>query len=171
MSQQNTWIFLNQICRWIWIPCPLLWREPLLLNLPLQYSPYSMVYDPIAFMACKLIIVAWLIAYGATMKSRAPMEQLPHGEAAWHALVSRLLTKNLYQVTPSYRFCYKIFFLEIFGCSNEKSTTGWWNSVPSSKPEEVVLEEARITRSQFMPKVGAYGEHGREGKRRATRKN
>ena len=35
------------------------------------------------------------------------MEQLPHGDAARHALVSRLLTKYLYQVTPLYHFCYK----------------------------------------------------------------
>ena len=35
------------------------------------------------------------------------MEQLPHGDAARHALVSRLLTKYLYQVTSPYHFCYK----------------------------------------------------------------
>ena len=71
-----------------------------------------------------MVVVAWLIAYGATTTPRAPVEQLPHGDAAWHALVSRLLTKYLYQVTPPYRFCYKIFFLEIFECLNKKSTTG-----------------------------------------------
>ena len=81
-----------------------------------------MVYDPTAFMACKLVVVAWLIAYGVTMKPRAPVEQLPHGDTAWHALVSRLLTKYLYQVTLPYRFCYKIFSLEIFRCSSGKST-------------------------------------------------
>ena len=59
------------------------------------------------------------------------MEQLPYGDAARHVLVSRLLTKYLFQVTPSYRFCYKIFFLKIFGCSNGKSTTGWCRSVLS----------------------------------------
>ena len=32
------------------------------------------------------------------------MEQLPHGDAAQHTLVSRLLTKYLYQVTPPYAF-------------------------------------------------------------------
>ena len=52
------------------------------------------------------------------------MEQLPHGDAARHALVSRLLTKYLYQVTPPYRFVLKIFSLERFRCSNWKSTTG-----------------------------------------------
>ena len=98
---------------------------------PLQYSSYSVVYDPTAFMACKLVIVAWLKAYGATMKSRAPCGIATTCDAARHTLVSRLLTKHLYQVTPPYRFWYKIFFLEIFGCSNRKSTTGWWNSVSS----------------------------------------
>ena len=41
-----------------------------------------MVYDPTAFIVCKLVVVAWLIAYGATTKPRAPVEQLPHGDAA-----------------------------------------------------------------------------------------
>ena len=99
-------------------------RNPYCLNLSLQYSSDSVVYDPTAFIACKLVIVAWLIAYGATMKPRAPVVQLPHGDAARHALVSRFLTKYLCEVTPPYRVCYKIFFLEIFGCSNGKSTTG-----------------------------------------------
>ena len=81
----------------------------MLLNLPLQYSPYSMVYDPTAFMACKLVIVAWLIAYGAATKPRAPCGTAATCDAAWHALVSRLLTKYLYQVTPPYRSCNKIF--------------------------------------------------------------
>ena len=63
----------KRIHHWIWIPCPLLWREPLLFKFfPLQYSPYSVVYDPTAFMACKLVIVAWLKAYGAATKLRAP---------------------------------------------------------------------------------------------------
>ena len=82
-----------------------------------------MVYDPIAFTAVKLIVVAWSIAYGAAMKSRALVEQLPHGDAARHALLSRLLTKYIYQVTLPYRFFYKIFSLKIFRCSNGKSTT------------------------------------------------
>ena len=79
------------------------------MNLPLHYSPYSVVYDPIAFMACKLVVVAWLIAYGAATKPRAPVEQLPHGDVARHALVSRLLTKYLCQVTLPYHFRYKVF--------------------------------------------------------------
>ena len=39
------------------------------------------------------------------------MEQLPHGDAAWHALVSRLLTKYRYHVTPPYHFVLKKFLL------------------------------------------------------------
>ena len=73
----------------------------------MPYSSDSVVHDPTAFIACKLVVVAWLIAYGAATKPRAPMEQLPHGDAARHALVSRLLTKYLYQVTPPHRFVSK----------------------------------------------------------------
>ena len=96
---------------------------------PLQYSPYSVVYDPTAFMACKLVIVAWLKAYGAAMKPRAPCGTAATCDAARHALVSRLLTKYLYQVTSPYRFYYKIFSLKTFKCSNGKSTMDWENSV------------------------------------------
>ena len=120
-------------------------RNPCCLNLPLQYSSYSVVCDHTAFMAYKLVIVIWLIAYGAMMKPRAPMEQLPHGDAARHVLVSRLLTKYLYQVTSPYRFCYKIFSLEIFRCSNGKSTMDLCHSVLSSKQADVVLEEESMT--------------------------
>ena len=98
---------------------------------PLQYSSYSVVYDPTTFMACKLVIVACLIAYGAMTKLRAPMEQLPHGNAARHTLVSRLLTEYLYQVTPPYCFCYKYSPWKYSGVPNGKPTTGWWNSVLS----------------------------------------
>jgi hypothetical protein len=35
------------------------------------------------------------------------VEQLPPGDAARRALVSRLLTKCFYRVTPRYRSCYK----------------------------------------------------------------
>ena len=73
------------------------------------------------------------------------MEQLPHGDAAWHALVLRLLTKHLYHVTPLYHFCYKIFSLEIFRCSNGKSTMDLCHSVLSSKQADVVLEEESMT--------------------------
>ena len=37
----------------------------------LAILPYSVVYDPTAFMVCELVIVAWLKAYGATTKPRA----------------------------------------------------------------------------------------------------
>ena len=71
MSHQNTWISLNQICRWIWIPCSLLLKQPLFESF-LAILPYSVVYDPTAFMVCELVIVAWLKAYGAVTKPRAP---------------------------------------------------------------------------------------------------
>ena len=51
------------------VPCCI--RNPRCLNLSLQYSSDSVVYDPTTFIACKLVIVAWLIAYGATTKPRA----------------------------------------------------------------------------------------------------
>ena len=69
--------------------------------------PYSVVYDPTAFMACKLVIVAWLIAYGAATKPRALCGTTATCDVARHALVSRLLTKYLYQVTPPYCFVLK----------------------------------------------------------------
>ena len=74
-------------------PVPCCERNPCCFNLPLQYSSYSVVYDPTVFIVCKLVVVAWLIAYGVATKPRAPVEQLPHGDAARCALVSRLLTK------------------------------------------------------------------------------
>ena len=101
------------------------------LNFSLAIPPYSVVYDPTVFMACKLVIVAWLKAYGAATKLRAPYGTAATCDAARHALVSRLLTKYLYQVTPPYHFVLKIFSLEIFGCSNRKSTTCWCRSALS----------------------------------------
>ena len=55
-------------------------------------------------MAFKLVVVAWLIAYGAATKSRAPCGIVATCDAARQALVLRLLTKYLYQVTLPYRF-------------------------------------------------------------------
>ena len=87
-------------------------RNPCCLNIPLQCSSDSVVYDPTTFIACKLVVVTWLIAYGATTKLRAPVEQLPHGDAARHALVSWLLTSTFAKLHKLYRFYYKIFSLE-----------------------------------------------------------
>ena len=118
------------------------------LNLPLQYSSNSVVHDPTVFIACKLVVVAWLIAYGAATKPRAPVEQLTHGDAARHALVSRLLTKYLYYVTSPYHFWYK--------------KLGVWTGNPQrvdeivfsqGKQEEVVLGEERMTWSWFTWKT------------------
>ena len=58
-------------------------------------------------MACKLIVVTGLKAYGAATKPRAPCGTAATCDAARHALVSRLLTKYLYQVTPPHRFVLK----------------------------------------------------------------
>jgi len=104
-----------------------------------------MVYDPTAFSACKLIIVAWLIAYGATTKPRAHEEQLPHGDAARHALVSRLLTKHLYQVTPSYRSDTKYSSWKYLGV--RMGNPQWVDEIvfPQSKQENVVLEEVHMS--------------------------
>ena len=118
-------------------------------NLPLQYSSDYVVYDPTVFIACKLVVVAWLIAYGAMTKLRVPMEQLPHGDAARHALVSRLLTKYLYQVTLPYRFVLKF---SPWKCS------GVQKGIPqrvdaevfSQGKQEVVLEEESMTWSQSI---------------------
>jgi hypothetical protein len=53
-------------------------------------------YDPTAFTLSKLVIVAWLIAYGAATEPRATCGSRPHGCAARRALVSRLLTEHFY---------------------------------------------------------------------------
>ena len=70
------------------------------------------------------------------------MEQLPHGDAAWHALVSRLLAKYLYQVTPSYHFCYKYSPWKYLGVRT--GNPQWVDEIvfAQGKPEEVVVEEA-----------------------------
>ena len=81
------------------------------------------------------------------------MEQLPHGDAARHALVSRLLMKYLYQVTPPYRFCYKIFSLESSGVQTKNPQRIDEKVFSQSKQEEVVLEEERMTWSWFTRKT------------------
>ena len=88
------------------------------------------------------------------------MEQLPHGDAARHALVSRLLTKHLYQVTPSYRSDTKYSSWKYLGV--RMGNPQWVDEIvfPQSKQENVVLEEACMSQSQ----VGAYCGQGREGK-------
>ena len=85
--------------------------KPLLLDFSLAIPSYSVVYDPTAFMACKLVIVAWLKAYGAATKPRAPCGTAATCDAARHALVSRFLAKYLCRVTPPYHFVLKIFLL------------------------------------------------------------
>jgi len=122
------------------------------LNLPLQYSSDSVVYDPTAFMACKLVVVAWLIAYGATTKPRAPVEQLPYDDAARHALVSRLLTKYLCQVTPPYHFCYKCSPWKYSGVQtgNPQRVDA---EVFSQGKQEVVLDKESMTWSQSIGKM------------------
>ena len=70
------------------------------------------------------------------------MEQLPYGDAARHALVSRLLTKYLYQVTPPYHFCYKISPWKYSGVQTRNPQRVDEIVFSPSKQEEVVLEEA-----------------------------
>ena len=41
---------------------------------------------------------------------------------------------------------------------------------PQRKQENVVLEEASMSRSQFVQKVGAYCGQGREGKKNTRKK-
>ena len=88
-----------------------MWRETFVVEFFPCDTPYSVVYDPTAFMACKLVVVAWLKAYGAATKPRAPCGTAATCDAARHALVSRLLTKYLCRVTPPYHFVLKIFLL------------------------------------------------------------
>ena len=75
------------------------------------------------------------------------MEQLPHGDAAWHALVSRFLTKYVYQVTPPYRFATKF---SPWKCSGVQTGNPQRVDVEvfSQGKQEVVLEEESMTWSQ-----------------------
>ena len=72
------------------------------------------------------------------------MEQLPHGDAARHALVSRLLTKYLYKVTPPYHFVIKFSPWKYSGVQtgNPQRVDA---EVFSQGKQEVVLEEERMT--------------------------
>ena len=70
------------------------------------------------------------------------MEHLPHGDAARHALVSRLLTKYLYQVTLPYHFVTKYSPWKCLGVRVDEIVFS------QSKQEEVVLEEESMTWSQ-----------------------
>ena len=69
------------------------------------------------------------------------MEQLPHGDAAWHALVSRFLTKYLYQVTPPYHFATKFFPWKCLGVQTGNPQRVDAKVFSQSKKEEMVLEE------------------------------
>ena len=75
------------------------------------------------------------------------MEQLPHGDAARHALVSRLLTKYLYQVTPPYRFVLKFSPWKCSGVPMENPQPVV-AEVCSQGKQEMVLEEESMTWSQ-----------------------
>jgi len=102
------------------------------------------VYDPTAFMACKLVNVAWLKAYGAATKPRAPYGTAATCDAARHALVSRLLTKYLYQVTPPYRFVLKFSPWKCSGVPMENPQPVV-AEVCSQGKQEMVLEEESMT--------------------------
>ena len=80
------------------------------------------------------------------------MEQLPHGDATWHALVSRFLTKYLYQVTPSYHFVLKF---SPWKCSGVQTGNPQRVDVEvfSQGKQEVVLEEESMTWSQSTRKM------------------
>ena len=73
------------------------------------------------------------------------MEQLPHGDAARHALVSRLLTKYLYQVTPPYRFFYKYFSWKYSGVQMGNPQRVDAMVFSQGKQENVVVEEEHMT--------------------------
>ena len=73
-----------------------------------------------------------------------PVEQLPHGDAARHVLESRLLTKYLYQVTPSYYFATKF---SPWKCSGVQTGNPQWveELVFSQGKREMVLEKESMT--------------------------
>ena len=95
-------------------------------------------------MACKLVVVAWLIAYGAATTPRALYGTGATCDAAQHVLVSRLLTKYLYQVTPSYYFATKVSPWKYSGV--HMGNPQWVDAeVFSQGKQEMVLEEERMT--------------------------
>ena len=73
------------------------------------------------------------------------MEQLPHGDATWHALVSRFLTKYLYQVTPPYRFVLKFSPWKCSGVQTGNPQRVDKLVFSQRKQEKVVLEEESKT--------------------------
>ena len=87
-------------------------------------------------------------------RNRGPLvEQLPHGDAARHALLSRLLTKYLYQVTPPYQFCYKYSPWKCLGVQMGNPQRVDEMVFSLSRQEEVVMEEERMTWSWFTRKT------------------
>ena len=73
------------------------------------------------------------------------MEQLQLGDAARHALVSRLLTKYLYQVTSSYHFVINFFPWKCSGVQTGNPQRVDAKVFSQSKQEEMVLEEESMT--------------------------
>ena len=90
------------------------------------------------------------------------MEQLPHGDAARHALVSRLLTKYLYQVTPPYRFVLKKFLLGNIRVFKREIHNGLMQKCPLK-----VTRRGGFGGSVYVvpSEVGTYCGQGREGKK------
>ena len=76
------------------------------------------------------------------------MEQLPHGDAARHALVSRLLTKYMCQVTPPHRFVLKFSPWKCSGVQTGNPQQVDDIVFSQGKHEKVVLEEESLTWSQ-----------------------
>ena len=76
------------------------------------------------------------------------MEQLPHGDDARHALVSRLLTKYLYQVAPPYRFVLKFSPWKYSGVQTGNPQQVDNIVFSQGKQEEMVLEDESMTWSQ-----------------------
>ena len=96
-------------------------------------------------MACKLVIVAWLKSLWCHDETEGSLWNSCHGDAARHALVLRLLTKYLYQVTPLHRFVLKF---SPWKCSGVPMGNPQWvdaEGFSQGKQEEVVLEEERMT--------------------------
>ena len=104
-------------------------------------------------MACKLVIVAWLKAYGAATKPRAPCGTAATCDATRHALVSRLLTKYLYQVTPPYRFVLKFSPWKCSGVQTGNPQRVDDIVFSQGKQEEMVLEEEGMIWSQATRKT------------------
>ena len=90
-------------------------------------------------------------------------------DAARYALVSRLLTSTFTKLHRRTALDTKYSSWKYSGVRTRNPQQVDEIVFPQSKQENVVLEETCLSRSQFVQKVGAYCEQGREGKKTTSK--